>query len=181
MNRKALAIAVLVSASGVQFANAADGTINFNGELVNQTCTIAVDGVVSPAVATVTLPTISTGLLTAAGQVEGQTGFNIQLTNCVGTATTAAAFFNSGATVDPISGNLKNMTGSARNVQLQLVDQQSGTVIQAGNTNQITNTTRNTIDGTGAANMPYAVQYFATDATTPGTVVSSVTYNVDYQ
>ncbi|KHA72486.1 fimbrial protein [Pseudomonas fluorescens] len=181
MNRKALAIAVLVSASGVQFANAADGTINFNGELVNQTCTIAVDGVVSPAVATVTLPTISTGLLTAAGQVEGQTGFNIQLTNCVGTATTAAAFFNSGATVDPISGNLKNMTGSANNVQLQLVDQQGGAVIQAGNTNQIANTTRNTIDGTGAANMPYAVQYFATGATTPGTVVSSVTYNVDYQ
>ena len=32
-------------------------TINFNGELVNQTCTIAVDGGVTPAVATVTLPT----------------------------------------------------------------------------------------------------------------------------
>lgn len=181
MNRKALAIAVLVAATGVQFANAADGTINFNGELRNQTCTIAVDGVVSPAVATVTLPTISTGLLTAPGQVEGQTGFNIQLTNCVGTATTAAAFFNSGATVDPISGNLKNMTGTATNVQLQLVDQQGGAVIQAGNTNQITNTTRNNIDGTGAANMPYAVQYFATGATNPGTVISSVTYNVDYQ
>ncbi|WP_445179037.1 fimbrial protein [Pseudomonas sp. McL0111] len=181
MNRKALAIAVMVAASGAQFANAADGTINFNGELVNQTCTISVDGVVSPAIATVTLPTISTGLLTTAGQVEGQTGFNIQLSSCEGTATTAAAFFNSGATVDPVSGNLNNMTGTANNVQLQLVDQQGGAVIQAGNTNQITKTTRNTIDGTGAANMPYAVQYFATGATTPGTVVSSVTYNVDYQ
>lgn len=181
MNRKILAIAVLVIATSSQLANAADGTINFNGELLNQTCTIAVDGAVSPAIATVTLPTISTGQLTAPGQVEGQIGFNIQLSNCVGTATTAAAFFSSGATVDPISGNLKNMTGTANNVQLQLVDQQSGAVIQAGNTNQITNTTRNTIDGTGVANMPYAVQYFATDATTPGTVVSSVTYNVDYQ
>lgn len=181
MNRKALALAVLVSATGVQFANAADGTINFNGELRNQTCTIAVDGVRTPAVATVTLPTISTGLLTTAGQVEGQTGFNIQLSNCVGTATTAAAFFNSGATVDPVSGNLLNMTGTASNVQLQLVDQQGGAVIQAGNTNQKTKTTRNTIDATGAANMPYTVQYFATGTTTPGTVVSSVTYNVDYQ
>jgi major type 1 subunit fimbrin (pilin) len=181
MNRKALAIVLLATASSAQFANAADGTINFNGELVNQTCTISVDGVVSPAIATVTLPTISTGLLTAPGQVEGQTGFNIQLSNCVGTATTAAAFFNSGATVDPISGNLKNMTGTASNVQLQLVDQQGGGVIQAGNTNQIINTTRNAIDGTGAANMPYAVQYVATGATTPGTVISSVTYNVDYQ
>lgn len=181
MNRKALTIAILASLAGVQFANAADGTINFNGELVNQTCTIAVDGVVSPAVATVTLPTISTGLLTTAGQAEGRTGFNIQLSNCVGTATTAAAFFNNGSTVDPVSGNLQNVSGSATNVQLQLVDQQGGAVIQVGNTNQIANTTRNTIDGSGAANMPYAVQYFATGATTPGTVVSSVTYNVDYQ
>lgn len=181
MKRKALAIALLVSAAGAQFANAADGTINFNGELVSQTCTIAVNGVVSPAVATVTLPTISTGRLTAAGQTEGRTGFNIQLSNCVGTATTAAAFFNAGSTVDPVSGNLKNMTGSATNVQLQLVDQQGGLAIKAGNTNQITQTTRNTIDGTGAANMPYAVQYFATGAAGAGTVVSSVTYNVDYQ
>ncbi|MBK5414366.1 fimbrial protein [Pseudomonas sp. TH31] len=181
MNRKAIALAVLVSATGVQFANAADGTINFNGELRNQTCTIAVDGVVTPAVATVTLPTISTGLLTTSGEVEGQTGFNIQLTNCVGTATTAAAFFNSGATVDPASGNLLNMTGTASHVQLQLVDQQGSAVIQAGNTNQKTKTTRNTIDATGAANMPYTVQYFATGTTTLGTVVSSVTYNVDYQ
>ncbi|MGE8175779.1 fimbrial protein [Pseudomonas fluorescens] len=181
MNRKALALAVLVAATGTQFANAADGTINFNGELVNQTCTIAVDGVVTPAVATVTLPTISTGLLNAAGQADGRTNFNIQLTNCVGAATTAAAFFNSGSTVDPVSGNLNNMTGTATNVQLQLVDTQGGAIIQAGNTNQKTQTTRNTIDATGAANMPYAVQYFATGTTTPGTVVSSVTYNVDYQ
>lgn len=181
MNRKALALAVLVCATGAQFANAADGTINFNGELVNQTCTIAVDGVVTPAVATVTLPTISTSLLTTAGQAEGRTGFNIQLTSCVGAATTAAAFFNSGSTVDPVSGNLNNMTGTATNVQLQLVDAQGGAIIQAGNTNQKTQTTRNTIDASGAANMPYAVQYFATGATTPGTVVSSVTYNVDYQ
>lgn len=181
MKVKALTLVALFSATAAQFASAADGTINFNGELVNQTCTIAVDGVVTPAVATVTLPTISTGLLTAAGQAEGRTGFNIQLSNCVGTAATAAAFFNSGATVDPVTGNLNNMTGTATNVQLQLVDAQGGAVIQAGNTNQRTQTTRNTIDGTGAANMPYAVQYLATGATTPGTVISSVTYNVDYQ
>ncbi|MBD9634546.1 fimbrial protein [Pseudomonas sp. PDM19] len=181
MKRNALAITLLASVAGIQFANADDGTINFNGELTSQTCTIAVDGVVTPTVATVTLPTISTALLTAAGQVQGKTGFNIQLTNCVGTATTAAAFFNSGSTVDPVSGNLKNMTGSASNVQLQLVDGQGGAVIQAGNVNQKTNTTRNTIDASGAANMPYAIQYFATGTTTPGTVVSSVTYNIDYQ
>ncbi|OPA96928.1 fimbrial protein [Pseudomonas fluorescens] len=181
MKTKALTLAALVCASSAQFANAADGTVNFNGELVNQTCTVAVDGVVSPAIQTVTLPTISTGLLTSAGQTEGRTGFNVTLSDCVGTAATAASFFNSGATVDPVSGNLLNTSGTATNVQLQLVDAQGGAVIQAGNTNQRTNTTRNTIDTNGAANMPYAIQYVATGATTAGTVISSVTFNVDYQ
>ncbi|MGY2313197.1 fimbrial protein [Pseudomonas sp. SDO5522_S412] len=181
MNRKVLAIAALISTGAVQFAHASDGTINFNGELRNQTCTIAVDGVVTPAVATVTLPTISTGLLTTVGEVAGQTGFNIQLTNCVGTATTAAAFFEAGTSVDPVSFNLRNMTGTATNVQLQLVDNSNGSVIRAGNTNQRTNTSRNTIDASGAANMPYAVQYIAQGATTPGTVIGSVTYSIDYQ
>jgi len=181
MNRQALVLAVLVAASGAQLANAADGTINFNGELVDQTCTIAVDGVVTPAAATVTLPTVSINRLTTAGQVTGQTGFNIQLSNCVGAATTTAAFFESGASVDPVSGNLKNMSGTAGNVQLQLVDAANGSAIQAGNTNQRTRTTRNTLDGSGNANMPYAIQYIASGVTTPGTVVSSVTYSIDYQ
>ncbi|AJO79750.1 MULTISPECIES: fimbrial protein [Pseudomonas] len=181
MNRQALVLAALVAASAAPFANAADGTINFNGELVNQTCTIAVDGVVTPAAATVTLPTVSTSLLTAAGQVAGRTGFNIQLSSCVGAATTTAAFFESGASVDPVSGNLRNMTGTATNVQLQLVDAANGSAIQAGNTNQRTRTTRNTLDASGAANMPYAIQYVASGATNPGTVVSSVTYSIDYQ
>ncbi|WDH20977.1 fimbrial protein [Pseudomonas chlororaphis] len=181
MNRQALVLAVLVAATGAQFANAADGTINFSGELVNQTCTIAVDGVVTPTAATVTLPTISTGLLTTAGQVAGRTGFNIQLSSCVGPAATAAAFFEAGASVDPISGNLRNVSGTATNVQLQLVDQATGSRIQAGNTNQTTNTTRNTIDASGNANMPYAVQYVAQDRTGAGTVISSVTYSVDYE
>jgi major type 1 subunit fimbrin (pilin) len=64
---------------------------------------------------------------------------------------------------------------------LQLIDAKGGAVIQAGNTNQRTKTTRNTIDASGAANMSYAVQYLATGATEAGTVTSSVTYNVDYQ
>ncbi|MFP0195028.1 fimbrial protein [Pseudomonas sp. PHC1] len=180
MSRKSLSFAILLAATTIQVANASDGTINFNGELVTQTCTIAVDGVVTPTAATVTLPTVSTSVLSTSGEVAGQTGFNIQLSACTGAATTAAAFFEAGASVDPVSGNLNNMTGTASEVQLQLIDAANGSAIQAGNTNQITNTTRNTLVG-GAVNMPYAVQYFATAATTPGTVISSVTYSIDYQ
>ncbi|NWC96543.1 MULTISPECIES: fimbrial protein [unclassified Pseudomonas] len=179
MKTKTLTLVALFCATGAQFANAADGAINFAGELVNQTCTVSVGGVVSPAVATVTLPTISNSLLDAAGKTEGRTGFDVTLSGCTGTATTAAAFFNSGSTVDPATGNLNNTTGTATLVQLQLIDAVTGTAIQAGNTNQTTTTTRNTL-ASGGVRMDYAVQYFATGEATAGTVLSSVTYNIDY-
>jgi major type 1 subunit fimbrin (pilin) len=183
MKKSVIAIAAIATAALGQAAYAADGTVNFVGKLEAQTCTIDVNGTVTPAIATVTLPTVSTGLLAAAGQTTGQTGFIIGLKNCVGPAASAAAFFESGATVDLASGNLKTATGAgaADNVQLQLVDASTGTAIQAGNVSQHAGTTQVTLDASGNANLPYAVQYFATGATTAGTVNSSVTYSINYQ
>jgi major type 1 subunit fimbrin (pilin) len=178
---KVRALFVMAAVCVTPLAVASDGTINFNGELVAQTCTVAVNGVVSPAISTVTLPTISNSLLTTAGQVAGQTGFSIELSKCSGSAKTAAAFFESGASVDPVTGNLNNLSGTATEVQLQLVDASNGSKIKAGDTMQSTATSRLTLDESGAAFMPYAVQYFASGTTTPGTVVSSVTYSVNYQ
>ena len=182
MKRKALALAALVSATGAQFANASDGTINFNGQLTDQTCTVSVNGVVTPTVATVTLPTVSTGTLTLAGETAGSTAFNIRLSNCVGAASAVAAFFESGSGVDPFSGHLNNIAGvgSATNVQLQLVDAASNNIISAGNSNQLFSNTFAALVN-GEADMPYAVRYYATGATTAGTVVGSVTYSINYQ
>ena len=165
-----------------QAAHAADGTIYFEGEITAQTCTIDVDGTVTPAAATVTLPTVPTSTLATAGQTAGQKNFVIGLKNCTGPATSAAAFFENGATVDLASGNLKTTTGTgqATNVQLQLVDGSNGAVINAGNTNQNTRTTKVALDASGNANLPYAVQYYATGATTAGEANSSVTYSINY-
>ena len=112
----------------------------------------------------------------------GQTGFNIELSKCSAAIKTAAAFFESGGGVDPASGNVKNISGSATKVQLQLVDATNGNAIKAGNTSQVTSTSRVTVDPTAlTAVLPYAVQYYAQSATTPGTVVGSVTYSINYQ
>ncbi|NMV41359.1 fimbrial protein [Ralstonia insidiosa] len=183
MKKALISAAVIALPVFASVAHASDGTINFSGELVAQTCTIDVNGTVTPAAATVTLPTVSTGLLTTAGQTTGQTGFQIGLSNCSGPAKSAAAFFESGATVDPLSGNLKTTTGTgaANNVQLQLVDASNGSVIKAGDGLQHLTTTKIALDASGNAKLPYAVQYFATGATTSGTVNSSVTYSIDYQ
>jgi major type 1 subunit fimbrin (pilin) len=181
MKRKALALAALVSASGAQFANASDGTINFNGELTTQTCTISVNGVVAPTVATVTLPTVSTGTLTAPGETAGSTAFTISLRKCSNAAKYSAAFFESGSTVDPFTGNLRNVSGSAGDVQLQLVDAVSNNAISAGNANQLLSNTFTELQPNQEGDMFYAVRYYATGATTAGTVASSVTYSITYR
>jgi major type 1 subunit fimbrin (pilin) len=59
MFSKSQIFSLLAAAAVAQSAVAADGTINFNGEVKDQTCTVAVNGQVSPAIATVTLPTVS--------------------------------------------------------------------------------------------------------------------------
>lgn len=186
MNRKVLAFAALVSATGAQYANAIDGTINFNGQLTATTCDIAVNGSGASTAAVVTLPTVSTGSLASNGQTAGQTAFNITLANCSGTNQTAAAFFEAGPSVDQASGQLRNTTGTAGNVRLQLVDLGNNAVIRAGNAEQRTTAFRNAVTSTGtpsqgSANLPYAVRYIASGQTTPGTVLSTVTYSIDYQ
>jgi major type 1 subunit fimbrin (pilin) len=180
MFSKSQIFSVLAAAAFAQSALAADGTINFNGEVKDQTCTVTVNGQVSPAVSTITLPTVSSSLLDAAGRTTGQTGFKIGLSACSGPASTASAFFESGATVDAITNNLKNTTGTAKLVQLQLVDGANGNAIKAGDTSQITATTATAITA-NAATLPYAVQYFATGKATAGTVISSVTYSINYK
>lgn len=182
MNYKARALAVLVAATVSSAAMASDGKIDFNGELKAETCQVAVNGAAASGATTVTLPTISTASLASAGQVAGQTGFNIELSKCSAAIKTAAAFFESGGGVDPASGNVKNISGSATKVQLQLVDATNGNAIKAGNTSQVTSTSRVTVDPTAlTAVLTYAVQYYAQSATTPGTVVGSVTYSINYQ
>lgn len=172
------AIAGVVLSSGLAQA-ASGGTINFQGQLSNNTCEVVVDGQASNP--TVTLPTVSIGQLGGAAQTAGLTGFNLALANCSGTLKTASAFFEAGASVDVLTGRLKN-TGTAQNVSLQLRDgtSVSQTVIKAGNADQITGNSFVNVES-GSANLPYFVEYYAEGTTTPGTVVSSVVYSIQYK
>lgn len=171
-------VAALVSVSAAQAAST--GTITFNGLLTANTCDVSVAG--QTADATVVLPTISINQLTAATKTAGRTGFDMALTNCAGTLQTASAFFEAGSSVDVTTGRLHNMTGTATNVDLQLRDGTSASqaVIQAGNTNQVTNTSYVDVSS-GTATLPYAVEYYANGATTAGTVISNVVYSIQYK
>jgi major type 1 subunit fimbrin (pilin) len=177
-------LAVLLAAAATQSAFASDGTINFAGELVDSTCTVTVNGVVGPAAALVQLPKVSAAQLKTAGTVAGQTGFNITLSACTGTSTKAAAFFESGGGVNPLTSNLFNSdltAGGAKNVELQLVDASNGKVIKAGDFSQVANTFKVTKDAAGSTILPYAVQYISTGIASAGLVKSAVTYSITYE
>ncbi|HCM9448782.1 TPA: type 1 fimbrial protein [Enterobacter bugandensis] len=170
---------------GMSAANAAStGTITFNGELTDTTCDVSVNGQGTDA--TVTLPTVSVNQLTAAGNTTGRTSFNMDLSNCVigteGGHSKVAAFFQPGDTVDLSTGRLKNVGGDATMVDLQLLDASGNyNVINIGNTAQVNDMAYVDIQADGTAMLPYAVEYYANGQTTPGTVTSSVVYNLQYK
>ncbi|NUW65035.1 type 1 fimbrial protein [Cronobacter sakazakii] len=185
MKKLALGLSLAAAMGFAVTAQAAStGTITFEGELTATSCDVNVDGQGSDA--TITLPTMGINQLDAAGKTAGRTNFVMDLTNCAGTLKTVAAYFEAGASVDPVTGRLKNAAGAdnATKVSLQLRDGSSTSydVIKAGDASQSTKTTFVTYDATeGTATLPYAVEYYAEDATTAGKVNSSVVYSLMYK
>lgn len=157
-------------------AQAADGTVNFNGEVVGQTCVINGG---TPNLS-VTLPKVSTSALATAGATAG-TSPNVifNLTAC--SAGNVRAFFEAGPNVDQTTGRLKIATGSgqATNVQIGLLNT-DGTKVTMGAASGAQGTTYVPISG-GAATLTYMSQYVATAAATSGKTTTSVTYSIEYQ
>ena len=167
-------LALLASASA---AYGADGTINFTGSLTDATCVVKVNN--TSADGTVALPAISKASLSSAGVVAGATAFTLNLTGCT-TGNTVNAYFEAGSTVDSNTGNLIN-SGTANNVQVQLLTN-SGTPIAVGSSSQASSSgvsmTASPSVTSGA--LYYIAQYYATGASTSGSVNTSVTYSLVY-
>lgn len=172
-----IAVAVL-SSTAAQAAST--GLIQFEGELTATTCNVIVDG--QAADATVILPTVGTNQLTGPTQTAGSTGFVMALSQCAGTLETASAFFEAGSSVDLTTGRLVNVSGGATGVSLQLLDASATgeSIIKVGSQTQRTGTVYKDISG-GSTDLPYIVRYYAEDATTAGSVISSVVYSIQYQ
>ncbi|WP_029043547.1 fimbrial protein [Cupriavidus sp. WS] len=178
--RTLLATAALAAvATGAQ---ASDGTINFEGEVIAQTCKISVNGTETPAAATVVLPSVAAATLSSTDALSGLTRFVVGLKECSGPATTASAFFEAGPGVDLDRGTLANLTtgeDAAKNVELALLDPTSGQPIKVGS-NQDSSTKHEL--SAGAAELPYIVAYRAmSDEVQPGAVTGQVTYSIDYK
>lgn len=177
--------AVLAGAMALapQAAQAApDGTITFNGKIITSTCTINAG---TPNL-TVTLPVVYANgtTLSAAGNVAGLTPFTFNLTACPTTPSglQVASFFSGTniITTGTDKGNLGN-TGSATNVDVQLLNGDSTPIDLSGADASGQNSEYATISGTGTGTLNYNAQYYATGSAGAGTVTTSVEYTLVYQ
>jgi len=113
---KLLAASLILLAPALSHAS---NTINFIGEVSEQTCAVTING--NTNLPAVLLPTASTGALNASGNTSGQTNFRVTVSGCA--APTAAVpirtvFVGNNVTSNGYLGN----TGTAGNVALQLLD-----------------------------------------------------------
>ena len=175
MNKTLLSAALIAGFGIAAFAPLtarADGTITFTGKVVASTCTFNVNGGGASGTGAVALPVVFTSALTAAGNVAGNTPFNIVVSGCDSNLTSVQERF-SGTNI-AADGNLKN-TGTATNVEVQLL---------SGTTTVINlNTNANSPVGTlasGGVTLNYSAQYFATGAAGSGLVNTAVAYTTNY-
>ncbi|HEY2021838.1 fimbrial protein [Paraburkholderia sp.] len=174
---KHLTLAMLgLAVAPMAFAQMAPGTgqVTFNGELYDDTCVIDA----GDDDKTVTLPTLSTQSLAAAGQVAGSRMFEISVSQCPATLTSVAAHFET-TNMSPNTRNAVNQASAspAGNVEVQLLDRDGTTPIKLGSTGTFV-----PIDAaSGTAEMSYGGQYYATAPTTAGNVTAIVRYTLAYQ
>lgn len=169
---QALSLLAVICAATVSTANAADGTINFVGEIIDSACTV------SPASAsqTVTLGTVSNKAFSAAGDTAAATPFQIDLTSCPATVTSAAVKFD-GATSqgDNSALTLNPDAGAATGVAIQLRNEDNSVLPLFTNSQSISLVE----DATNTLNFKAA--YVATAATvTAGPANGVATFSVIY-
>ncbi|GHD90028.1 MULTISPECIES: fimbrial protein [Pseudocitrobacter] len=165
---------LLVSANAMALS---DNTITFQGEVTDETCSVAING--NQATPVVLLPTVSSTDLGASGDTAGPVTFDIGLTGCTGDTTNATkistVFVGNQVTTN---GNLGN-TGTASNVEVQILDTK-GTEINL--TNGFTGTGDLTLAaGEKEVSATYTAQYYANGKATAGTVEATMQYAVSYQ
>jgi major type 1 subunit fimbrin (pilin) len=162
----------------VAFSNtyAADGTITINGQIADSSCVIS--GPTTNGDFAVKLPTISKANLSADGDTAGRTPFSITVSDCDGTA--VSTFFDAGMNLNATTGNLDS-TGTAENVQIQLLGENSNPInLAQNNVSGQDNSQWVTLKG-NSATLNYAAQYYATGAVKVGDVSTQVQYSIIYQ
>ncbi|WP_277185090.1 fimbrial protein [Caballeronia sp. BR00000012568055] len=169
-----LALAMLaMSATHSAFA-APDATLYFNGNILAASCTVDPDSVTR----TITLDPAVVTSFPSVGTTQNPKAFDLHLTNCTnGVHVTMAV----SGTSDTVASVLKNTTGSATQVgiQLLLASASGGTTGNAITLNS-GSIDMGTVGATNALTIPMVAQYYRLGTMTAGTVGSTATVNFTY-
>jgi len=164
--------AVLPSASF-----AADGTITFTGSVTPSTCVISGNG--GGQNFNVALQPVSAKSFQADGDFAMRTPFNIALSNCSPDSGSISLYFEPSASVDTTTGQLKNVNGTATNVEIGLLNADYS-AIKLGAASGAQNSQTATLSS-GAATLNYYAQYVRQGGVpTTGSVSTSTMYTIVY-
>ncbi|MBP0597935.1 type 1 fimbrial protein [Herbaspirillum sp. LeCh32-8] len=180
---KKVFIASLMAASlAPVFAHAADGTLQFNGNVAATTCQLSAG---PGGTLAFTMADARVDSLSKQGDHFKGGNFNVNLVKCGGTARTVQLGFDANLVgINATSGRMLN-TGSATNVEVALRATDADlTDLKLGTGNARSATVTSVVTGTGAtadstAVVPLIAYYVATaDGVTAGTVKSQVQFNI---
>ena len=164
-------------------AQAADGKVTFNGEVIDNTCTVKNKD------KTVTLPTVQRSALSSSGETAGVVPFTIDLTSCT-PGTDVSVYFEKDQFVST-EGRLKNTLSDgteAENVDVELLNTrftainlaESPTIAADGTVARPSVIPVAVAEQDGSASLPFYARYYATDAATAGKVATYVNFTVVY-
>lgn len=185
MKKSALkASIVIASILGLNAAHAADGSIDFTGEVITSTCKVDTGG----SAASVPLNKVATSQFTSAGSTQGRQGFKISVMDCAttgtGVPTQVGVDFESGPSVNPLTGQLTAGTAAdaAQGVEIAVLDdvQQK---IMLGQKRDATKARFATIGTDGKAVLQYSAEYVATATGAnlkAGKLNATLTYSLTY-
>lgn len=172
----ARAMLAVTIAAGISFAaNAADGTINFTGSILDTACTVNT----ASASQTVNLGKVHRTAFNAAGDVTAATRFNIVLENCPDTVKSASVKFD--GTANATNGNILalNSGQTAQGVGVALFEADGVTAIPLST--QSTLITLDTSDKNRNV-MTFVAKYQATQAAVvAGTANATSDFTIIYQ
>ncbi|PRH50352.1 fimbrial protein [Burkholderia multivorans] len=160
-------------------AHAADGTISVTGEIKGTTCKISGNSTGGPNF-TVALPEVVASSLGSNGARTGDTPFDIALTKCQPGSGNVSTYFEPGTTVNAQTGQLKNTSGTAANVEIGLLNKDRSAIkLGAGHSAQ---NSASVAIASGSAKLEYIAQYVAANGPAgSGSVNTSVLYSLIYQ
>ncbi|MHA7848274.1 fimbrial protein [Serratia sp. D1N4] len=172
--KKIAIVLSLILVGATNLANAADGQIDFTGNITANTCSIN-GGLTGSQL--VNLGAVPASSLASVGQTAGSQNFALTLTQCAGGSTAVAARFES-LTLGNADGRLNlDATSTASNVEVALYDSQG--VAQPVN-GTVPASSYVTL-ASGNATLNYIASYYATGEATIGIANSEVSYTLSYQ